>query len=209
MTKTQFLDQLDYKLRVLPLSERRDALDYYEGYINDANGEENAIAQLGTPGEVAANILAEYVAKAPSRRDEPEHRVGFTGRKKHKLAWALIIAFFALPVGLPFIIAAGATAFGLFIALCSIVFSLWVTGGAFILAGIVTLFSAVFVFFQGAGFGVMVAGIGFMSLGLGIWSIRFAMWCTGGFTWITRYVARKIRNRNEGSAVYAEPQRLQ
>jgi len=58
MNKMEFLEQLHRNLRALPETEKGDALEYYEGYISDAENESEAITRLGTPDEVAATILA-------------------------------------------------------------------------------------------------------------------------------------------------------
>ena len=61
MTRTAFLAALERLLAPLPEAERKDALSYYEDYL-DAAGPENearAIAELGSPEEVARKILDE------------------------------------------------------------------------------------------------------------------------------------------------------
>ena len=61
MTRTAFLAALEQLLAPLPETERKDALSYYEDYL-DAAGPENearAIAELGSPEEVARKILDE------------------------------------------------------------------------------------------------------------------------------------------------------
>ena len=61
MTRTAFLAALEQLLASLPETERKDALSYYEDYL-DAAGPENearAIAELGSPEEVARKILDE------------------------------------------------------------------------------------------------------------------------------------------------------
>ena len=61
MTRTAFLAALEQLLAPLPEAEHKDALSYYEDYL-DAAGPENearAIAELGSPEEVARKILDE------------------------------------------------------------------------------------------------------------------------------------------------------
>ena len=72
MTRTAFLAALEQLLAPLPEAERKDALSYYEDYL-DAAGPENearAIAELGSPEEVARKILDEQspqgVSAAPA-----------------------------------------------------------------------------------------------------------------------------------------------
>lgn len=68
MTRTAFLSALEQLLAPLPEAERKDALSYYEDYL-DAAGPENearAIAELGSPEEVAHKILDEQTPAGSS-----------------------------------------------------------------------------------------------------------------------------------------------
>ena len=68
MTRTAFLAALEQLLAPLPEAERKDALSYYEDYL-DAAGPENearAIAELGSPEEVAHKILEEQAPAGSS-----------------------------------------------------------------------------------------------------------------------------------------------
>ena len=68
MTRTAFLAALEQLLAPLPEAERKDALSYYEDYL-DAAGPENearAIAELGSPEEVARKILDEQTPAGSS-----------------------------------------------------------------------------------------------------------------------------------------------
>ena len=68
MTRTAFLAALEQLLAPLPEAERKDALNYYEDYL-DAAGPENevrAIAELGSPEEVARKILDEQSPQGAS-----------------------------------------------------------------------------------------------------------------------------------------------
>ena len=61
MSRKEFMEQLERLLRELPEQERREALEYYDGYFDDAGEEQEAavIQELGSPGKVAAMILAD------------------------------------------------------------------------------------------------------------------------------------------------------
>lgn len=61
MNRTEFMRQLEALLQDISISERREALQYYDDYFNDA-GEENeqdVIAALGSPARVAQTIKKE------------------------------------------------------------------------------------------------------------------------------------------------------
>ena len=68
MTRTAFLAALEQLLAPLPEAERKDALSYYEDYLDAAGPEKEAqaIAELGTPEEVAHKILEEQTPADPS-----------------------------------------------------------------------------------------------------------------------------------------------
>ena len=60
MNREEFMRQLERLLQDISESERREALEYYNSYFDDA-GEENesrVIQELGSPGKVAAIIKA-------------------------------------------------------------------------------------------------------------------------------------------------------
>lgn len=83
MTRTAFLAALEQLLAPLPEAERKDALSYYEDYLDAAGPEKEAqaIAELGTPEEVAHKILEEQApvdsSAAPA---SPAHKPRSTWR---------------------------------------------------------------------------------------------------------------------------------
>lgn len=81
MTRHEFLAALEQCLSSLPAEERKDALRYYEDYLDAAGPEQEAaaMAELGTPEEVARTILDEQAPDtsaapaqpAPARKPHP------------------------------------------------------------------------------------------------------------------------------------------
>ena len=83
MTRTAFLSALEQLLAPLPESERKDALSYYEDYLDAAGPEKEAqtIAELGTPEEVAHKILEEQApADSSAAPASPAHKPRSTWR---------------------------------------------------------------------------------------------------------------------------------
>ena len=83
MTRTAFLAALEQLLAPLPEAERKDALSYYEDYLDAAGPEKEAqaIAELGTPEEVAHKILEEQAPAGSSAAPaSPAHKPRFTWR---------------------------------------------------------------------------------------------------------------------------------
>lgn len=61
MNKEEFLSQLEAHLSELPENEKQEALQYYRDYFEDAGKEQenDILASLGSPAEVAKNIKEE------------------------------------------------------------------------------------------------------------------------------------------------------
>ena len=74
MTRTAFLAALEQLLAPLPEAERKDALSYYEDYLDAAGPEKEAqaIAELGSPEEVARKILDEQSTAGSSAAPCPQ-----------------------------------------------------------------------------------------------------------------------------------------
>lgn len=58
MNRMEFMHRLSFLLADIPENERLEAIQYYEDYLNDADveSEEEVLAELGTPEELAASI---------------------------------------------------------------------------------------------------------------------------------------------------------
>jgi uncharacterized membrane protein len=69
MTKLEFMNELESLLLDIPLDEREEALKYYNGYFEDAgeDHEQEIIAELGSPKQVADIIKADLVSNAAER----------------------------------------------------------------------------------------------------------------------------------------------
>jgi len=191
MTKTEFLDQLNHKLRAMPDNERQDALEYYDGYLNDAEDEEAAIAQLGLPGEVAVSILINHAAKEPAA-GEASQSARKAGVKGLRTAWMVALVIFALPVGLPLVMVLAALAFSLTL---SIVITVGVSVLGFLLGGVASIVFFLMVLLQDAGTALLFLGQGLASLGFGILLIKLMAVLMKGFPMIARFVEKKIGDK--------------
>jgi len=195
MTKSQYLEQLAMKLRAMPEGERQDALEYYDGYISDAEDEADAITQLGSPAEVAAHILANYVEK----ESLPSEAEGGIKTKKNgiKIVWIAILGLFALPIGLPLAITLAMIPISLFIALFSVVVAVGASAIALFVSGVVAIILSPFVLVQDFGFGLIVIGYGLLSVGIGLLFAKLITMLFSGFPKIARLVSRKILRRGK------------
>ena len=184
MTKHDYLAQLAYKLRALPEKDIADALEYYESYLSDAENEAGAMQALGSPSEVAAALMSDYIAQGSTPRES-----GYRRRPAFKTAYIAILAVFALPIGLP--LAMGAL--GLIIGLLAVVFSFVVTGVALLITGVVTLVTFPFMLMYDPWLALSMGGMGMVCLGLGILIFKSSTRLAGGFPAILRAIRRRGR----------------
>ena len=194
MTKAEYLEQLTRRLRVLPKTEVQDALIYYEEYLDEAGEDaQAAMARLGTPAEVAAQILADCATRQPSAQAETQ-----TAKRGARMAWSITLAVFAAPIALPIAIAVAAVAFSLLVTLFALTFSLGATGAALVLAGLFYLPMSVWLFFQDPATGLAALGTGLVCLGLGVFFLKgTADIAKSGYQAIARFVGTTIRRRSK------------
>lgn len=74
MTRNEFMTALRKRLSHLPAEEQDAALKYYEEYFDEAESEEEAARQLGSPDAIADRILADYGAGNAARKGQKEGR---------------------------------------------------------------------------------------------------------------------------------------
>lgn len=81
MNRKDFMAKLEQLLRSIPAEERREALQYYEYYFDDAGAEheEEVIQELGSPEKVAAMIGADLKPGSEENGEFTEH--GFTDER--------------------------------------------------------------------------------------------------------------------------------
>lgn len=93
--KKDFLTTLRQHLKALPKHERDEIIAFYEerfaSGLKDGFTEEEIIAQLETPEEIAHNVLAEYGVKASSRTQAPMNLIGLIFMNLFFTWWFLLM----------------------------------------------------------------------------------------------------------------------
>jgi len=161
MNRHEFISELKGKLRKLPYDEITEAIDYYEGYFDDA-GEENeqaTLEELGSPSAIAAQIIANFAVKEASA-EKPRN-------KSWQSTWLVILALFASPIALPLILAAGAVALALIISLSAVLLSFIASGVAIVVAGLASVIAGILVIAQSFPTTLLCLGVGLLLLGVG------------------------------------------
>ena len=101
MTKSEFLKELEKKLRHIPKEDREDALRYYDEYIDEMNlpPDADVRSRLGDPKDVARDIINNCTKK---------HMDGKGVKEKAKSLWLVILSLFVSPLALPLALAIAA-----------------------------------------------------------------------------------------------------
>ena len=189
MNRKEFMDQLEKLLSDFSEDERREALDYYESYFDEAGEAEEAsvIQKLGSPGKVAAIIKADLRENSDSagtytekgyydeRTEEPGQVPGerTAGRKdrgyrpREKRGSGMMILVLILLVFLsPFLSGAIGGVVG-FIGAGVI---------GLLVGGIVTVFAGIGLCFSAAPVGIFTVGLGSIVTAIGLVGLVFIVW---------------------------------
>lgn len=197
MNRVQFMEQLEKLLSDISEEERREALEFYENYFDDAGSEREAevIRELGSPGKVAAIIKADLDENRTAEgeyteqgyRDEsmeephqtPARREGYhadKSRNKASVILALILLVFISPlikgaIGgvLGFIVALITLPFLIVFGMGAVVVGLFIAAIAVIGVGIGSIFTSM-------AFGTLGIGLGLILLALALVALVFLVW---------------------------------
>ena len=127
MNKTEFIDELYHLLNSLSKAERLQHLDYYEEMIadqmEDGLTEEEAVAALGSPADIAAQILGELPPK-PARRFP---------------IWAIVLIVLGSPLWLSQFLAVAAVLVAVIAVVAAVYISLWAAIAVFYAADLAVL----------------------------------------------------------------------
>ena len=155
MNKKEFLNELYAKLKYLPEKDRADAIRFYDEYIEEmelAEGED-VVTKLGTPKEVASDIISQCTQK---HMDNVQEKRTVKGRAT--TIWLIILGILSLPLSMPIAI----IVFTFVLVLVVMLIALFITA----LAGALVIPWSLFV--PGMAQKMFTFGYGLFSLGLGI-----------------------------------------
>ena len=180
MNKLEFLTRLRNRLESGGMSadDINDALTYYEEVFLDAGfgKEEETAASMGTPEDVAVNLLRESgihvdpaPAMPPQRNNIPQgaYQGGYAyaqqpPRKKPSAGFStamIVIGILLFPIWLPILITVVAVLFSLIVTLIALAIGLIAGAAGLLFSGIVCLFEA-------PAIGLMLLGIGLFATGI-------------------------------------------
>jgi len=185
MTKQEFLSVLRRRLQELPPADVSRTVEYYSEMIDDhmENGrsEASAVAKMGDPNEVAAQILTGSSAKRGTKGQAAKKK---SGRGK---GWNIALLCLGFPLWFPLLVAAASIILAAVIVMWSlgiVVWALVVSFGVCCLAFVVL--SPLLFVMQGVsagllllGSGILLGGLAILCFLLGILTVRLLARATG------------------------------
>lgn len=178
MTRDEFLGRLGELLACLPVDQVRETQEFYAEAIadrmEDGMGEEEAVAAMGAPGEVAEAVLDDLPAVPRA--------IARTRRRSTTLLWVLTIV--GSPVWVPLLVAFAAVAVTVYVCIWVLALCVWIVAAALGGAGMVEL-----VF---AACGVVIGHVPYAlaSAGMGLGLVGVALFVGAGAWAVSRQIAR-------------------
>lgn len=190
MNRIDFMRRLELLLSDLPENERREAVQYYNDYFNDAGveNEEEVLESLGTPEEVAGSIReglreearekAEFSEKGfkqdgqKQEKKDAGDRYRTEGRKKGMSASAVALIVICCLVASPVLIPLAITLIVVLAVLGAVFISLvlvfLLVGVVCIVSGVIAFFGSLTELFLAPASAVMGIGMSLIAVGAGI-----------------------------------------
>lgn len=187
MNRIQYMTELASYLQDIPEAERKDAMQYYNDYFDEAGeeNEEQVIAEFGSPAKVAENIKADLKGKTDEEYQE-YRETGYTdtrfeqneppaqrtyGQQENqtpprtskllKIILIIAIAVVAAPVVLPI-------ALGILGVVIAVVVALFMVFVALVIASIAVLISGIAVIGVGIAAIIPELAVGLALVGSGL-----------------------------------------
>ncbi|MBR3271538.1 MAG: DUF1700 domain-containing protein [Clostridia bacterium] len=191
MTKEGFLSALAARLSRLSETDRAASLAFYEEAIadrmEDGLTEAEAVAGIGTPEEIAAQILASLPPEALVSTDAPQPRKRSAGAT---VAWIL-----TSPLWIAGLIVLFALVFVAYVVLWALVLCVYAVGVALAASGVVCLFVGVVQLCMGDPMRqvLLLLAAGLLSGGLAIFWFFACKGATVGAAKLSRLLARGVK----------------
>lgn len=186
MKKYEFLAELETHLSSVGDAERW--LAYYAEMIDDRMedglSEEEAVAAVGMPREIAASIGAEPISPGKSA---PTHRLS---------PFAIVLLILGAPIWLSLLMTAVSVALSLYAVAWVAIVVLWVAELALAVGGIAgVLLCGSSLVYHNIGGGIAFLGAGLLLAGLSIYGFHACLCLTRWLCVLTRKIARFLSKR--------------
>ncbi|MGI6006598.1 MAG: DUF1700 domain-containing protein [Ruminococcus sp.] len=227
MNRKEFMEQLERLLADIPDGDREDAIAYYNDYFDEAGEEHEAeiIQELGSPGKVAATIMAgmgrddsrgEYTeqgyqdSRFKERIHVPADKERQERQKRGRSGWVLIIIL--LIFASPMLLGIGGGILGIFLgiagALLGVIAAAFAAGIGCLAGGVANVAVGIGRCFSDPGAGLMMMGSGMISAAIGILFAVLFLWVIFGilpgvFRIVINWCSR-VLHRGKGGRAHEE-----
>lgn len=189
MTKQEFFDALRGRLSGLPKQELEERLAFYGEVIDDrveeGQTEEEAVSELGSVEEIAAQIIAEVpLVKIAKEKIKPKRKVR---------GWEILLLVLGAPIWLSLGVAALSVILSLYVVLWSVIVSLWAVFAALVAVACGGAFMAVGQLSSNPTVGLAMLGAGLVCAGLSIFLFWGCDAATRGLVLLTKKIALEIK----------------
>ncbi len=175
MNRSEFDRALRRGIRALPKPEVQRFSEYYAEMLDDRieSGitEQDAVAQLGDPAAIAAQILSDESMPGVQH---------LQNRRNHRLnPWQIALIVLGSPIWVSIALALFSVALSLAAALWSLIVMMWAMEIAFAAGAIGGIVAGIAAIFRGnAWFGIAMLGAGVFCAGATVVWMAFAKWVT-------------------------------
>ena len=212
MNRVEYLSQLDDSLKCLPEQERREAVEFYYSYFEDAHEsgktDEQIIAELGPVSKIAAKIISQSNFEAKSAASKEAFNQANSSSSVFKGVKGVLLAIGAVFLGLPGAVIIGipvlAVLFSLLVTAIAVIFSL---GVVMIVVPVALIAAAVMCFISAPVFGISAVGAGLICIGvallLGTGLYLAIYWIIKGISLLVNSIMKSFANRRKRNPAVA------
>lgn len=219
MNRIEFMTELAALLQDVPVEERKEAMQYYNDYFDDAGEEEkDVVKELGSPAKVAENIKkdlgiqteissggaqntgANHTGAQDARaQDNGTQNVGTQEQSNH--IWKIVLIVLVVIFGLPLLLGIGGGVLGLLAGIIATVFSVILTAVLVVITGVLAIVAGVSFLITEPAVGLALIGGGLIAGVCGvIASVLLVKLCMIAFPAAGRWIAKmwnKVKNRKK------------
>lgn len=206
MNRLEFMNQLEALLGGMPEAERKEAMQYYEDYFNDAGveSEQEVLESLGSPEKIAQTIQSEIgmnqkafdndkIECRENKEKQAEAVYGNTAaapgaqEKKSGLSAGMITLIVILCIfGSPILLGLGGTVLSLVASIITTLFALILTCGlisiGFLVCAVILVGVGIVKMFISPLGGLMLIGTGMVFGGFALLFLLLTIWLTATVT---------------------------
>ena len=190
MTKQEFINELEEKLKGLPKKESADRVTFYsemiDDKIEDGLTEQEAVTEIGEIDDIVKQLINEI----PLGKIAKESLT----KKRSLHTWEIILLILGFPVWLPLLISAVAVVLSLYVSIWAVVISLWAVFASLASCGLAGIFAGIVItFLSGLTPGVFLLSLSLFSLGASIFSFFGCKEATRGTILLTKVIISGIK----------------